>query len=124
MGDYLALHQDAAKNALQKSWEAGFSSWLEDLKTDQMRFATDKILKLGWDSDIFLFDKFCPLNETTKFTNCFEDLIFDSKRCCVYLGARRSTQNNVQNCCISWRTTLLSVVKNIYERVLKVFNFQ
>ncbi|CAK8998217.1 unnamed protein product [Durusdinium trenchii] len=41
---YVQEHQDKAKNALARSHEAAFASWVEDLKADQTEFLSEKIL--------------------------------------------------------------------------------
>ena len=47
MQEYVEQHQDRAKNALVKSTEAAFVSWLEDLRAYQAQYMRDKILNLG-----------------------------------------------------------------------------
>ena len=47
MNEYLATHQDRSKNAMLKSIEAAFLSFVEELKADQAAFISDKILLLG-----------------------------------------------------------------------------
>ena len=46
--DYIAQHQDSARNALQKSHEAAFLAWHEELRADQAQFTSDRILKHGF----------------------------------------------------------------------------
>lgn len=48
MEEYVAEHQDRSKNALDRSTEAAFVSWLEDLKADEALFMSDKIMSLGF----------------------------------------------------------------------------
>ena len=45
--EYVQEHQDRSRNALQKSVEAAFHSWAEDLKADQAQFMAEKLLPLG-----------------------------------------------------------------------------
>ena len=47
MQEYVEKHQDRSKNALAKSTEAAFVSWLEDLRADQAQYMSDRILNLG-----------------------------------------------------------------------------
>ena len=47
---YLAENQDRSRNAHQKSLEAAFAAWQEDLKSDETKFDADRILPLGLDS--------------------------------------------------------------------------
>lgn len=44
---YVAEHQDRSRNALAKSTEAAFNSWLEELRADQAQFSSERILLLG-----------------------------------------------------------------------------
>jgi len=41
---YVAQHQDSARNALEKSKEAAYNSWVEELRADQAQFVSEKIL--------------------------------------------------------------------------------
>lgn len=43
---FVEEHQDRSKNALQKSLEAAYNSWVEELKADQAQFVADRILTL------------------------------------------------------------------------------
>lgn len=45
--EFVAQSQDRSRNALQKSLEAAFSAWLEQLRTDQTQFESERILPLG-----------------------------------------------------------------------------
>lgn len=47
MQEYVEQHQDRSRNALAKSVEAAFVSWLEDLRADQAQYISDSILNLG-----------------------------------------------------------------------------
>ena len=40
----LPQHQDSARNALEKSKEAAYNSWVEELRADQAQFVSEKIL--------------------------------------------------------------------------------
>ncbi|CAK8994487.1 unnamed protein product [Durusdinium trenchii] len=44
--EFLTAHQDRARSALQKSLEAAYSAWVEQLKSDQTQFESEKILHL------------------------------------------------------------------------------
>lgn len=44
MEQYVAEHQDRSRNALNKSLEAAFLSWQEDLRADQAQYMNDKIV--------------------------------------------------------------------------------
>ena len=44
--DYVEKHQDRSRNALQKSHEAAYNAWVEELRADQVQFVSDKILRL------------------------------------------------------------------------------
>ena len=46
MEDYVAAHQDRSRNALNKSTEAAFLSWQEDVRADQAQYMSDRILNL------------------------------------------------------------------------------
>ncbi len=46
METYIAERQDKSRSALQKSVEAAFLSWTEELKADQAQFCNEKILLL------------------------------------------------------------------------------
>lgn len=41
---FVSQHQDSARNALQKSAEAAYNSWVEELRADQAQFLSEKIL--------------------------------------------------------------------------------
>lgn len=45
--------QDRTKNALQKSLEAAFGAWAEQLASDQIRFEQNKLLTLSLDQHFF-----------------------------------------------------------------------
>lgn len=45
---YVSENQDRARNARNRSLEAAFAAWAEDLRSDQTKFEADKILILGF----------------------------------------------------------------------------
>ena len=47
MDSYVAEHQDRSRNALAKSHEAAFNSWVEELRADQAQFHAEHILLLS-----------------------------------------------------------------------------
>ena len=56
MEDYIATHQDRSRNALNKSTEAAFLSWQEDLRADQSQYISDRIVNLGfWVFSFYFF---------------------------------------------------------------------
>jgi hypothetical protein len=44
--EFMSANQDRARSALQKSVEAAYNAWVEQLKTDQTQFESEKILPL------------------------------------------------------------------------------
>lgn len=48
MSEFVERRQDKSKNALMKSMEAAFNSWVEELRADQAQFCADKILTLNF----------------------------------------------------------------------------
>ena len=55
MERYVAEHQDRSRNALNKSLEAAFVSWQEDLRADEALYLNDKILSQDLSLARFLF---------------------------------------------------------------------
>lgn len=51
--DYVAQHQDKSKNALQKSHEAAFNAWVEELKADQAQYLSEKVLHLNLYNNLY-----------------------------------------------------------------------
>lgn len=47
MDNFVAEHQDRSRNALQKSMEAAYGAFLEELRADQAQFQSELILPLG-----------------------------------------------------------------------------
>ena len=47
MDNFVAEHQDRSRNALQKSMEAAYGAFLEELRADQVQFQSELILPLG-----------------------------------------------------------------------------
>ena len=47
LDSFISQSQDRARNAHEKSLQAAFSAWAEDLKADQSKFEADLILTLG-----------------------------------------------------------------------------
>ena len=45
--EYVEKHQDRSRSALQKSHEAAFNAWVEELRADQTQFISDRILQLA-----------------------------------------------------------------------------
>ena len=66
MEDFVERHQDKSKNALQKSMEAAFNSWVEELKADQAQFQADKILTL----DFCFINLFVPSISKLRMKTC------------------------------------------------------
>ena len=66
MEDYVAAHQDRSRNALNKSTEAAFLSWQEDVGADQAQFLSDRILNLVFGFGVFSFF-FFPQNSHKRF---------------------------------------------------------
>lgn len=54
MEQYVAEHQDRSRNALNKSLEAAFLSWQEDLRADQAQYMNDKMVSQDLFSTIFV----------------------------------------------------------------------
>lgn len=52
---FIMESQDRTKNALQKSLEAAFGAWAEQLASDQIRFEQNKLLTLSLDQHFFPF---------------------------------------------------------------------
>ena len=52
--DFVSANQDRSRNALQKSLEAAYGAWVEQLKGDQTQFEAEQILILG----SYLFKRF------------------------------------------------------------------
>ena len=49
MEQYVVEKQDRSQNAHNRSLEAAFLAWCEDLKSDEMKFEADKLLMLVTD---------------------------------------------------------------------------
>ena len=47
MEEFMAIHQDKSKNALEKAHTAAFQAWHEQLRADEAQFTSDRILFLG-----------------------------------------------------------------------------
>ena len=48
MDSFVSEHQDRSRNALQKSMEAAFAAFTEELKADQSQFQAEQLLPLGF----------------------------------------------------------------------------
>ena len=74
MEDYVAAHQDRSRNALNKSTEAAFLSWQEDVRADQAQYMSDRILNLVFGFGDWCFVFFLIQNPTKNynlFTNSY-----------------------------------------------------
>ena len=124
METFMAEHQDRSRNALQRSVEAAFLAWHEELKADQAQFCNERILNL-W----IVIRKLCADFLCWMLPKLFLSLHnFRVLLCCHTSGWRRSKWRLEQNWSSSWRSFIFLKrktsfqTKTIFNKVLDGFD--